>query len=132
MSLLASFLPMGVCVWFVYFLLNVKIYLCMYFCLQLIIATNSNTEDGKSPTIISRDNIKLLFDIQNKVLIWFFFSLLQKECDYFMAILYEGNILYPVYMPIYFFHHYSALQILMIYTIYLNYCAFYINVLHFE
>ncbi|XP_019173720.1 PREDICTED: Niemann-Pick C1 protein [Ipomoea nil] len=29
---------------------------------QLIIATN-----GKSPTIISRDNIKLLFDIQNKV-----------------------------------------------------------------
>nr|GLL32369.1 Niemann-Pick C1 protein [Ipomoea trifida] len=34
---------------------------------QLIIATNSNTEDGKSPTIISRDNIKLLFDIQNKV-----------------------------------------------------------------
>ncbi|CAH9050123.1 unnamed protein product, partial [Cuscuta europaea] len=34
---------------------------------QLIIATNPDAESGKRPTIITQENILLLFDIQNKV-----------------------------------------------------------------
>lgn len=38
------------------------------FYLQLIISTIPNAINGTSPSIVTEDNIKLLFDIQKKVI----------------------------------------------------------------
>lgn len=42
---------------------------------QLIIATIPESEQGKPPSIVTEDNIELLFKIQEKVIYFRFFSL---------------------------------------------------------
>lgn len=54
------------------------------FLFQLIIATVPDPKHGKSPSIVTDDNIQLLFDIQNKV---------TTMCYYVFLILYFFPIL---------------------------------------
>lgn len=51
--------------------------LCMF---QLIIATLPESEHGKPPSIVTDDNIELLFEIQEKVFYFQFFSLAVWNC----------------------------------------------------